>query len=102
MVEADQSQEGKVRENFKVTLLAGIVTREVTLAIIARHQKKPKKTQNRHIGKGRGSHRSFEKGKGVGCGGGEGGRRKGVGCGEVEGGRGWATTKEEEERRSNM
>jgi len=38
MVEPDQSQEGKVRQNFEVTLSAGIVTREVTLPISVRHQ----------------------------------------------------------------
>jgi len=40
MVEADQSQEGKVRQNFEVTLFAGIVKREVTLPISARHQRR--------------------------------------------------------------
>ena len=47
MVEADQSQEEKVRKNFKVTLLAGIVTREVTLAISARHQRRTSLTKTR-------------------------------------------------------
>ena len=47
MVEADQSQKGKVRENFKVTLLAEIVTREVTLAISARHQRRTSHTKTR-------------------------------------------------------
>ena len=49
MVEADQSQEGKVRQNFKVTLLAGIVTREVTLAISARHQRRTSLTKTRSV-----------------------------------------------------
>ena len=40
MVELDQSQEGKVRQNFEVTLFARIVTREVTLPISVRHQRR--------------------------------------------------------------
>jgi len=47
MVEPDQSQEGKVRQNFEVTLSAGIVTREVTLPISARHQRKTRLTKTR-------------------------------------------------------
>jgi len=47
MVEADQSQEGKVRKNFKVTLSTGIVTREVTLPISARHQRRTRLTKIR-------------------------------------------------------
>jgi len=47
MVEADQSQEGKVRQNFEVTLSAKIVTREVTLLISARHQRRTRLTKIR-------------------------------------------------------
>jgi len=47
MVEPDQSKEGKVRKNFKVTLSVGIVTREVTLPISARHQRRTRLTKTR-------------------------------------------------------
>jgi len=47
MVEADQSQEEKVRQNFEVTLSARIVTREVTLPINARHQRRTRLTKIR-------------------------------------------------------
>ena len=40
MVEADQSQEGKVKQNFEVTLSVGIMTREITLPINARNQRR--------------------------------------------------------------
>jgi len=47
LVEADQSQEGKVRKNFEVTISAGIVTREVTLPISERDQKRTRLTKIR-------------------------------------------------------
>ena len=47
MVEADQSQEGKVRQNFDVTLSAGIVKREITLPINARNQRRTRLTKTR-------------------------------------------------------
>jgi len=47
MVEADQSQEEKVRQNFEVTLSTRIVTREVTLPISARHQRRTRLTKTR-------------------------------------------------------
>jgi len=47
MVEADQSQKEKVRQNFEVTLSARIVTREITLPISARHQRRTRLTKTR-------------------------------------------------------